>query len=278
MGVAERPCSTRRPFSDPPDERPNAASGWFGGGLGDPECVETRGRDDALVVAVVDDDHRPVEAEGVEVGPGGRETVVEVAPPDAAHPLGVRFGRRLGEEGRPEPVHVGDSGQVGPPRMQRGDGEVVVRVDEAGEQGPPAEVDRHRIAVTGENPPFPHRCDPVVLDHERLRDRADRVHRVDRPSGEQGGRQLVRISGRDGGPWGDPSHGGAQHRPGSEAEWIRPASCTSRRRRRRAARCHSPDRCTSKRARPVKVATVKLAATPPTGGLTSEVVGGSPCG
>ena len=198
MGLAERALDeqpvqpARRVPADAPTRR-------IGRRLGDTERVQTGRRDDALVVAVVRDDHGPVDAECVEVGSGRHEAVVEVAPPDAAHPRRVGLGRGLGDERTAKPFDVADAREVGPPRVQRRDAQVRVRVDEPGHERSTSEIHLAGGRIPGRQRGGTDRDDPLVFDHDCLGARAGRVHRQDRPAREEGDRHAAycqRMRGR----------------------------------------------------------------------------------
>ena len=103
-GAIERACaslnarSTSRPFSAPCSVAAERAARRIGSVGRNAKDVERGRRNDALVIAVVHDDDRPVEAQRIQVGAGRNESVLEIAPTDAAHPARVGFGRRLGEQ------------------------------------------------------------------------------------------------------------------------------------------------------------------------------------
>jgi hypothetical protein len=122
------------------------------------------------------------------VGHGGVEIVARRMPAedvmvvtDAAHP---RTGGRLARGCGQRPLDVGDragAAAVGPEHLEGAEGEVIVGVDEAGNDGASAEID-HLVVGLAEPEHLVGAADlhdPPVLDRERLRDRQRRVQGED---------------------------------------------------------------------------------------------------
>ena len=76
-------------------------------------------------------------------------------------------------------------GQVGPARVQRGDGQVVVGVDQAGDEVAPPQVDAGRAGVGVEQRVIANGLDAVAIDHDDVRRRPG-LHRADAASEECG--------------------------------------------------------------------------------------------
>jgi hypothetical protein len=176
IGISER-CErcTVRGAPGPFEEQPvrlavgvaaDLAAGRIRRGPPDAELVEAAGVHDALVEAVVHGDDRPVEAQRVEVASVGDQPGSEVGPARAPDPWGLGFAVGLFHERRAELVRRGRGAQIAPARLERGDGEVVVRVDETGTERASREVDDCRVRVRIDEVTLADGDDPVVAHHD----------------------------------------------------------------------------------------------------------------
>lgn len=148
----------------------DGAADRVGGAPTDPEGGQAPAVDQALVQAVVGHQHRPLEPEVVEVAPVGTQRVGQVVPPPAPHPFG--FGLTFGHGLQPAGHLLDGRGppQVGPPRGQGADRQVLVGVDEARAQGAPRQVDPLGTGVAIEQVGPTHGGQPpVVADDDHLR-------------------------------------------------------------------------------------------------------------
>ena len=136
---------------------------------------------DALVMREVHDQRGAVGHGGVEIAARRMPAEDVMVITDAAHP---RTGGRLARGRRERPLDVGDGAgapAVGPQRLEGADGEVIVRVDEAGDDGAPLEVD-HLVVVLAQPQHFVGAADlhdASILHRQRLSHRQARVHRED---------------------------------------------------------------------------------------------------
>ena len=137
----------------------------------DAEGVEPGGADDALVQRVVGDDHRPIDPGGVEVVAGDSSARSHEVEPLAAHPHGGGPSGRLRPDGLDQRIAVAQAVDVVPMRMQRGHGEVVVGVDQAGHQHRAREIDHlgdRRVGLVQKRT-VPDGNDPLTVDEHDFR-------------------------------------------------------------------------------------------------------------
>jgi len=132
----------------------------------------------------VRDDHRPVDAEGIQLRAGEIESGGAGVPIAASHPAGVWLARGLLAQEASDVFERAGPGEIGPARVERGQGQMVVGVDQPGKEGPAAELFHHggrvgleqRAGADGHDAPFLHDDD--------LRIRMPRIHRQDAPAEE----------------------------------------------------------------------------------------------
>ena len=174
----------------------------------DAERVERGRADDALVQRVVRHDDRPVDGGRVEIVSGdGQRVHVDAL---AADPSRLRLGGVLGADRVDQDVAVTHAGHVVPARVQRGDREVVVRVDEAGEEHRPVEIDHLGIGMRAQDLAATDGGDARAVDDHHGGSGRPGLHGEDSASGERDGHQARTLAGRDFGPWrwpGRPSYG-----------------------------------------------------------------------
>jgi hypothetical protein len=103
-----------------------------------------------LVEAVVRHDDGPVESKRVEVPTMRHEAALEICPAGGADPRRIRLGPGVVNESERQLVHRARGMRVGPARLERGDGEVMVRVDETWAQDASVEVLQDGIGVPSE--------------------------------------------------------------------------------------------------------------------------------
>jgi hypothetical protein len=193
-GVCLRPC----PLDEPPGEPAVGpalvlAADGVGCVRSDAERVEPAAADGAFVDAVVGDDDGAVEARRVEhvaIDGEARDRRVEAVP---ANPLRLWLPGGLLAQCGHELVGAADRREVGPARMERGDADVVVGVDEPRRQGPAREIDDGRVGVRGREVGRPDRGDPALLDDDDLGARVAGVHREDRPAPEDDRHVSTRL-------------------------------------------------------------------------------------
>ena len=136
--------------------------------------------------------HRPVaqhdgaaELQIVEVLPGdlraGGRSPVEAADPGRRGLAGGVLAER-----REDVVGGGRVGEVGPARLQRGDREVVVGVDQAGDEVAPPEVDAGRAGVGVEQGVVAEGADAIAIEQQDVGRRAG-LHRADAAAEECSG-------------------------------------------------------------------------------------------
>ena len=191
----------------------------IGGTVGDPEGVETGGRHDALVQAVVDDDDGPIDAQSVEVTASGCPAPLQVAPTHGPDPRRIRIVVRLTSEGCGQVVGIGDAGQVRPARMESGDAEMGVGVDEAGGDRSSPEVHDRGRRVPVQEIGVADGGDPVPLDDDDVGPRTGAVHRQDGAPPERRRRRRSR-SVRNRGMGGSRDHADSVAQP---LPWRQPA-------------------------------------------------------
>lgn len=150
----------------------------------DAEGVEPPAVDHGLVDAVVGHQHRPVEAEGVQVPAMGPQWLGQVVPPPAVYPRGV--GLPFGHLPQPptDLLHRRGATQIGPPRGEGTDRQVLVGIDEPGAEGPTAEVDHLGPVVAVEQLATADSDDAAIADDEHVRRRAPTGHGEDPAAGE----------------------------------------------------------------------------------------------
>ncbi len=153
----------------------------------DAEGIESGRAHHTLVQRVVGHDHGPVECCCVEVVAGDACAGTHQVDALAAHPHGVGPGRGLRMDGLDEHVALADAAHLVPVRVQRRDREVVVRVDQSGDEHRAREVDELGAGGIGtfQQLDAADRDDPFALDEHDVRVGRGAGHGEDGSAGER---------------------------------------------------------------------------------------------
>ena len=156
----------------------------------DADSVEAEGIDEALVQGPVGEEDGAAEFEGVEAvaGDGGAGGG---APVEGADPGGAGLAGGLVAEGGGDVVLGGGVGEVGPAGVKSGEGEVVVGVDEAGNEETAAEVATLGLRVGVEQGMVADCGDAVAVDEADL-GRGAGLHGADAAAEEGDGQGELR--------------------------------------------------------------------------------------
>ncbi len=141
--------------------------------------------------AVVDDDDGPVDAQSVEVVAIRCPALLQVAPAHSADPLRIRIVVRLTPERGGQAVGIGYAGQVRPTRMESGNAEMGVGVDEAGGDGSVGKVHDCRCRVASQELQVADGGNPVALDNDDVGTGTGGVHCHDGAPPERRGQRRA---------------------------------------------------------------------------------------